>query len=101
MVDADKTHALRGNTPLWYYVLREGEYFGVKAAPSDPLIASGGQHLGPVGSRIIAETFVGLLWMDKGSFLHRAPGFRPFPEFGTDRNGKFDLAALVSFALRS
>jgi hypothetical protein len=30
----------------------------------------GGQHLGPVGSRIVAETLIGLLWLDSSSFLH-------------------------------
>ena len=36
-------------TPLWYYVLREAE------------LKSGGEELGPVGGRIVAEVFVDLL----------------------------------------
>jgi hypothetical protein len=69
---------LLGNTPLWFYILREAEYFGVTARPGEgPTIGFGGQHLGPVGSRIVAETFIGLLWNDPNSYLRRWPGFEP------------------------
>lgn len=90
-----------GQTPLWYYILREAEYFGIERDPSDPNIAFGGQHLGPVGSRIVAETFIGLLWLDRGSFLHALPAFRPHPTLHpSGRDGKpFDLAALIRYAL--
>jgi hypothetical protein len=66
--------ALECHTPLWYYILREAELYGTTRDTSDPF---GGQHLGPVGSRIIAETFVGLLWTDTSSVLHDK-SFRPF-----------------------
>lgn len=46
-------------TPLWFYVLRESE------------IRTGGNRLGPVGSRIVAETIVGQLRLDPTSFLHQ------------------------------
>lgn len=49
--------ALGGRTPLWFYVLREAELQG------------DGEHLGVVGSRILAETMVGLLWKDPTSYL--------------------------------
>ncbi|GJD48053.1 hypothetical protein OPKNFCMD_0768 [Methylobacterium crusticola] len=89
---------LHASTPLWYYVLREAEYFGVEHRPQDPCIGFGGQHLGPVGSRILAETFVGLLWYDRSSFLHRMPEFRPFPEIaGTAPH--FTLDRLLAYAL--
>jgi hypothetical protein len=45
-------------TPLWFYVLREAE------------IQGGGNHLGEVGSRIVAETIVGLLQGDPTSHLN-------------------------------
>ena len=86
---------LHQNTPLWYYILREAEYFGVERLPTDPLVALGGQHLGPVGSRIVAETLIGLLWKDKSSFIHSQVPFRPFEEIAAD--GKLDQ--LVQFAL--
>jgi hypothetical protein len=69
---------LRGNTPLWYYILREAEHYGVLSVQDEgPTIGFGGQHLGPVGSRIVAETFIGLLWNDSNSYLRRWPGFEP------------------------
>jgi hypothetical protein len=37
-------------TPLWYYILKEAEVKG-----------DCGRHLGPMGSRIVAEVFIGLL----------------------------------------
>jgi Animal haem peroxidase len=45
------------DTPLWFYVLREAE------------VLEGGQRLGPVGSRIVAETILGQLRADPTSFL--------------------------------
>src|SRR5206468_9305234 len=39
-------------TPLWYYILKEAE------------IMCNGRKLGPVGGRIVAEVFVGLLFGD-------------------------------------
>jgi hypothetical protein len=45
-------------TPLWFYVLREAE------------IRGGGNHLGETGSRIVAETIVGLLKGDPTSYLN-------------------------------
>lgn len=61
-------------TPLWYYVLKEAELEGK------------GEHLGPVGSRIVAEVFVGLLQMDASSFLSRKPNWKPLLGGRTDRN---------------
>ena len=50
-----------GETPLWYYILREAD------------VRTGGSRLGPVGARIVAEVLVGLLELDSGSVRH-APG---------------------------
>jgi hypothetical protein len=46
-------------------VLREAEVFGQ------------GAHLGPVGGRIVAEVFIGLLRADPESILHVPGGFAP------------------------
>jgi hypothetical protein len=54
---ADGNFATR--TPLWFYVLRESE---VKAQ---------GNSLGPVGSRIVAETIIGQIRHDPTSYLHQ------------------------------
>ncbi len=45
----DKDHDFDEVTPLWYYILREA------------MVQANGNHLGKVGSRIVAETFVGLI----------------------------------------
>jgi hypothetical protein len=55
----------RDETPLWYYVLREAHIF------------SGGDSLGPVGGRIVAEVFVGLIDDDPSSFRQGDREWRP------------------------
>jgi hypothetical protein len=45
-----------GETPLWYYILREAD------------VCTGGYRLGPVGGRIVAEVLVGLIDGDATSF---------------------------------
>jgi Animal haem peroxidase len=54
----------RGETPLWYYILREAD------------VCTGGHRLGPVGGRIVAEVLVGLVSADATSF-RRSRGWRP------------------------
>ena len=44
-------------TPLWYYVLKEAE------------VQAGGNSLGELGSRIVAETLIGHIRNDPGSYL--------------------------------
>jgi Animal haem peroxidase len=46
-------------TPAWYYILKESE------------VRAGGDSLGEVGSRIIAETFIGLILNDPTSYLNQ------------------------------
>jgi hypothetical protein len=45
----------QGETPLWYYILREAD------------VSTGGHRLGPVGGRIVAEVLVGLMDADATS----------------------------------
>jgi Animal haem peroxidase len=54
----------RGETPLWYYILREAD------------VCTGGDHLGPVGGRIVAEVLVGLIDADATSFRHKSQGWK-------------------------
>jgi hypothetical protein len=75
---------LKTRTPLWYYVLREAA------------VLSGGNQLGPVGARIVAETFVRMLKRDASSFLNVSGGFTPMLPSGTP--GDFTVADLVTFA---
>lgn len=55
----------RGETPLWFYVLREAAVHG------------GGDRLGPVGGRIVGEVLVGLLDLDAESVRHAPAEWRP------------------------
>jgi hypothetical protein len=62
--DLEPLHLDR-RTPLWFYVLREAE------------VAAGGEHLGPVGGRIVAEVIVGLIRGDRQSYLRQDPDWTP------------------------
>ncbi len=84
-----------GHTPLWYYVLREAEFVG--AADKNDLF--GGTHLGPMGSILLLETFLGLLWADADSILHHV-GWRPHPAImGSANVEKFGLREWMKYAL--
>ena len=54
-----------GETPLWYYVLREAD------------ACTSGHRLGPVGSRIVTEVLVGLIDADATSYRQGDQGWRP------------------------
>jgi hypothetical protein len=73
-----------GNTPLWYYVLKEAE------------VLSAGAHLGPVGGRIVAEVLLGLLDADPGSHRNAEPGWQPV--LPSAEPGRFTMADLLVFA---
>lgn len=75
---------LLNKTPLWYYVLREAKVLG------------GGNQMGPVGARIVAETFVRMLKRDSDSYLNAAVAFAP--SLPAAVVGDFTVADLVNFA---
>ena len=54
-----------GETPLWYYILREANAW------------TKGHRLGPVGGRIVTEVLVGLIDADATSFRQNSRGWRP------------------------
>ncbi len=54
-----KAQGLHEQTPLWYYILKEAS------------VREGGERLGPVGARIVAEVFIGLVHGDHESYLGR------------------------------
>ena len=54
-----------GKAPLWFYVLKEAE------------LQHAGSHLGQVGGRIVAETILAFLVLDKTSYLWASPVFTP------------------------
>ena len=88
-----------GKAPLWTYVLAEatasafkvhdGRIDGAQIAP---------MRLGPVGGRIVTETFVGLLAADPRSVLYDS-SFRPDPAFA--RNGQFGFRELIRAVISS
>jgi hypothetical protein len=74
------------STPLWYYVLREAE------------LMEGGQRLGPVGGRIVGEVILGLLQLDRDSYLQQ-PGWRPtLPTRNGQVTGDFRMVDFLTFA---
>ena len=56
-----QNHGFHQQTPLWYYVLREAK------------VKHNGNSLGPVGSRILAEVFIGLISNSEVSMLDQQP----------------------------
>jgi Animal haem peroxidase len=78
--------AFAGNAPLWYYVLAEAQHEFKK--DDTPI------RLGPVGSRLVGETFVRLLLEDGQTFLRQAPNWRPFEELRAN-NGEFRMFDLL------
>jgi hypothetical protein len=73
---------LHKKTPLWYYILKEAQVRG------------NGDHLGPVGSRMVAEVFVGLVQGDQDSFLAQ-PNWKPTLPAKTP--GTFFMTDLLNF----
>jgi hypothetical protein len=74
-----------GEAPLWYYILKEAE------------VLYAGQRLGPVGGRIVAEVFVGLLQRDQNSYLYLNPSWRPTLPSATP--GTFTMVDLLRYAV--
>lgn len=74
-------------TPLWPYVLGEAA------------LLAAGEHLGPVGGRIVAEVIAGLVKHDSTSFLRVNPGWRPFLGSVADRFYLADLLAYTGFGI--
>lgn len=72
------------STPLWYYILKEAE------------VLEGGEHLGPVGGRIVGEVFIGLLRADRSSYLASERHWRPTLPSSTP--GDFRMTDLLTFA---
>lgn len=71
-------------TPLWYYILREAAVLG------------GGNSLGPLGAKIVAETFIRMLKRDSGSYLNQRGGFSPILPSAVA--GDFTVADILVFA---
>jgi len=73
-------------TPLWYYILKEAQVRG------------NGDRLGPVGSRIVAEVFIGMLQGDEGSFLGQKNWKPTLP---SAKAGHFTMADMLMFVAKA
>jgi hypothetical protein len=75
------------STPLWYYLLKEAQ------------LAAQGLTLGPVGGRIVGEVFIGLLQLDRTSYLAVQPRWRPtLPDRLGRVTGEFRMVDFLTFA---
>lgn len=73
---------LHKKTPLWYYILKEAQVKG------------GSERLGPVGSQIVAEVFVGLVQGDQDSYLSQNNWKPTLP---AKTAGTFNMTDLLQF----
>jgi hypothetical protein len=89
--------AFKGKCPLWTYILAEA--FQQKTDFKIPVTEQkqiSTPQLGPVGGRIVAEVFLGMMFGDNDSFLVAEPNWTPsIRNKGTD----FALRDLVAYAL--
>ena len=83
-----------GNCPLWTYILAEAalNQEPVKIAVKENVTITT-PRLGPVGGRIVAEVFLGLMFGDPNSLLSLDPKWQP------PSGANFALKDLVNFAL--
>ncbi len=86
----------KGNAPLWFYVLAEARHFSFKSNKEKDDNAH--FQLGPVGGRIVAEVFIGLLVGDVHSYLFQNPGWKPRADFMT--NGAFKMIDLLKQSVK-
>ncbi len=84
----------KGNCPLWTYILAEAMHNqeNVKI-PVKENVTITTPRLGPVGGRIVAEVFLGLMFADKHSLLSSEPNWQP------PNNPQFALKDFVKYAL--
>jgi hypothetical protein len=92
--------AFTGNCPLWTYILAEAMHY--KTSVAVPVVenqANPGSirintpQLGPVGGRIVAEVFLGLMFGDEQSLLNLDPNWQP------ESGPGYRLADFVWYAL--
>lgn len=100
---------LRASTPLWLYVLAEAQrkifrhwLATGRGAPVDEDFFLSGEgalsQLGPVGGRIVAETFYGLLDADADSVLNRAPStWKPLVMDGAPADAPLTFSRMLRF----
>ena len=76
-------HGFDKKSPLWWYILKEAE------------VQTGGATLGQLGSRIVAEVFVGILEADPHGFLKLEPTWKP--SLPSEHPNDFKMTDLLRF----
>ncbi|MGQ0810767.1 MAG: hypothetical protein ACT4OO_06020 [Nitrospiraceae bacterium] len=79
-----KLYGMDRSTPIRFYILKEAD------------VLEGGLRLGPVGSRIVGEVFIGLLKADSTSYLTAERNWKPVLPSTT--SGKYHIIDLLKFA---
>jgi hypothetical protein len=83
----------KNNCPLWTYILAEAMNHQVNVQiPVQEKITITTPQLGPVGGRIVAEVFLGMMFGDNHSLLSLQPEWRPSPS-------PYKLKDFVNYAL--
>jgi len=77
---------LENSTPLWFYILREAQ------------VMAQGLTLGPVGGRIVGEVLIGLMQLNRNSYLNAQPNWRPTLPDRVGGTGDFKMVDLLTFA---
>jgi hypothetical protein len=88
--------AFADNCPLWTYILAETKEVTVTLKTKQGNKPIKTRQLGPVGGRIVAETFIGLLVADKNSYFNVNPIWKPRK---ANAQGRFGLRELIKTAL--
>ncbi len=78
---------LNRSTPLWAYCLQEG------------FVREKGLNLGPVGGTIVGEVIIGLLELDRRSYLNADSRWKPtLPQRDGKVTGEFRMVDFLTFA---
>jgi hypothetical protein len=93
-----KLSAFWNKCPLWTYILAEASLHTTKVTipvtPPDTIVVT--PQLGPVGGRIVAEVFLGMLFADDDSFLNAKEEW--IPTIGNAKKN-FALRDIVAYGL--
>jgi hypothetical protein len=82
------------NCPLWTYILAETLNFQEPVKlPVNQDVTILTPRLGPVGGRIVAEVFLGLMFGDRNSLLNQHPHWQP------SQGPNYALKDFVGYAL--
>ncbi len=78
---------LDSSTPLFFYLLREAD------------VMADGVHLGPIGGRMVAEVFLGILEADPNSYRNAGDNWRPtLPQRNGSTGDDFTMVDMLTIA---